>query len=194
MIAFLQGILAGKTPTSMYVNVGGVGFEVGMSQRALAEMPALNETVTIYTYLQVREDELSLYGFCSLEEKSLFEKLISVSGVGPKVALAALSAYESDKLKELIASQDVSAVQKIPGIGKKTASRIILELKGSLDMDGDNLFQNTSQATRTVLAYAQEALLSMGFSSAEAEVALKGAPEDTSESALIQYALKRLGS
>lgn len=194
MIAFLEGVLAGKSPTSIFVNVGGVGFEIGMSQRALAEMPALNERVTVHTYLQVREEELSLYGFCSLEEKSLFEKLIAVSGVGPKVALAALSSYEPDKLKELIALQDIAAVQKIPGIGKKTASRIVLELKGSLDMNEDSLFPGETNAGQTILAGAREALLSMGFSSAEADVALKGAPDDSSESALIQYALKRLGS
>lgn len=194
MIAFLEGILAGKGPSSIYVNVGGVGFEIGMSQRALAEMPPLQEKVTIHTYLQVREEELSLYGFCSLEEKALFEKLISVSGVGPKVALAALSSYDPDKLKELIALQDISAVQKIPGIGKKTASRIILELKGSLDMSSEGLFSGVANESQVAFAGAREALLSMGFSSAEADIALKDAPADSSESALIQYALKRLGS
>lgn len=193
MIAFLEGALAGKSATSIFISVGGVGFEVNMSGRALAEMPSLNEHVMVHTFLQVREDELSLYGFCSLEEKDLFEKLISVSGVGPKVALAALSSYEPDKLKELIALQDVSAVQKIPGIGKKTASRIILELKGSLDMEGD-IFQDANDVSHGVVAGAREALLSMGFTSAEADVALKDAPEGSNENALIQYALKRLGS
>ncbi len=194
MIAFLDGQLAGKTLSSALISVGGVGFEVGMSQRSLAELPQMGERVTLYTYLSVREDDLSLFGFGSLEERELFEKLISVSGVGPKVALAALSSYEPGKLVELIASQDVAAVQKIPGIGKKTASRIILELKGSLEMDGESLFGQQKAQASAALAAAQEALLSMGFTSAEASVALKDAPEDATEGALLQYALKRLGS
>ena len=129
MIAFLDGTLAGKTLASAFVNVGGVGFEVGMSQAGLAKLPATGEHVTVHTYLQVRDDGMSLFGFLSLEEKALFEKLITVSGVGPKVALAALSSYAPSQLADLIAAQDVAAVQRIPGVGKKTASRIILELK-----------------------------------------------------------------
>ena len=93
MIAFLEGTVAGTTGASVFVNVGGVGFDVGMSQRALASLPAAGERVLVYTYLQVRDDGMSLYGFLSADEKALFERLITVTGVGPKVALAALSAY-----------------------------------------------------------------------------------------------------
>lgn len=194
MIAFLSGQLAGKTLASALINVGGVGFEVGMSQRSLAALPQVGESVTVYTYLSVREDDLSLFGFGSMEERALFEKLISVSGVGPKVALAALSSYAPDKLVELIAAQDVAAVQKIPGIGKKTASRIILELKGSLETEDGSLFGASAAQMSAALTGAQEALLSLGFTSAEVSVALKDAPEEATEDALIQYALKRLGS
>ena len=163
MIAFLEGTLAGKTSTAALLNVGGVGFEVGMSQRALSKLPSAGDSVLVHTYLQVRDDGMSLYGFQSIEEKALFERLITVSGVGPKVALAALSMYDPDKLVELIAAQDVTAVQRIPGIGK--------EREGAV-----------------------EALLSMGFTSAEADLALKDAPDGASEAALLQYALKKLGS
>ena len=93
MIAFLEGVIAGKTLASVYLNVGGVGFEVGMSQAGLSKLPQVGEQVLVHTYLQVRDDGMSLFGFLSLEEKALFEKLITVSGVGPKVALAALSSY-----------------------------------------------------------------------------------------------------
>ncbi len=194
MIAFLDGTIAGKTLTGAYINVGGVGFEVGMSQSSLAKLPAAGERATVYTYLQVRDDGMALFGFLSLEEKALFEKLITVSGVGPKVALAALSSYAPDQLANLIAAQDVAAVQRIPGIGKKTASRIILELKGSLDQGIGGLFAEEEQAASKAMDGAKEALLSMGFTTAEIELSLKGAPADAAEGALLQYALKKLGS
>ena len=135
----------------------------------------MGQKALVYTYLQVRDDGMSLFGFLSLEEKALFEKLITVSGVGPKVALAALSWYSPAQLADLIAAQDVAAVQRIPGIGKKTASRIILELKGSLDQGIGGLFAQDQAVVNQAIAGATEALLSMGFTSAEAELALKGA-------------------
>ena len=194
MIAFLEGTIAGRTPASAFLNVGGVGFEVGMSQASLSKLPEAGQRALVYTHLQVRDDGMSLFGFLSLEEKALFEKLITVSGVGPKVALAALSSYTPDQLADFIAAQDVAAVQRIPGIGKKTASRIILELKGSLDQGIGGLFAQDGQAASQAMDGASEALLSMGFTSAEIELALKGAPDGASEASLLQYALKKLGS
>lgn len=194
MIAFLDGEVAGKTLASAYINVAGVGFEVGMSGSSLAKLPPVGERVTVHTYLQVRDDGMSLFGFLSLEEKALFEKLITVSGVGPKVALAALSSYAPDQLADLIAAQDVAAVQRIPGVGKKTASRIILELKGSLDEGVSGLFARDGALVNKAFEGAKEALLSMGFTTGEIDLSLKGAPDDASESALLQYALKKLGS
>lgn len=194
MIAFLEGTVAGKTLTSAFISVGGVGFEVGMSQSSLSKLPATGERIVVHTYLQVRDDGMSLFGFMSLEEKALFEKLITVSGIGPKVALAALSSYAPDQLANLIAAQDVAAVQRIPGIGKKTASRIILELKGSLDEGLGGLFAEEEQVTNAAIDGAKEALLSMGFTTSEIDLALKGAPASGSEGALLQYALKKLGS
>lgn len=201
MIAFLKGTLAGKTATTAYIEVNGVGFAVGMSQASLSKLPELGGPVQVHTYLQVREDEMSLYGFLSLEEQALFEQLIGVSGIGPKVALAALSAFPSPQaLAAAIAAQDVAAVQRIPGVGKKTASRIILELKGSLDHGLDQLFgadggpAAPAAATGAELAGAREALLSMGFTPAEVDLSLKGAAEDADTEALLKYALKRLGT
>ena len=139
---------------------------------------------------------IALFGFLSEEEKVLFEKLIGVSKVGPKMALAALSTFSPAELADAIASQDIARVSHIPGVGKKTAERIILELKGTLDAGMESLFsQGAAESARSAAAQgATEALLSMGFTSAEAEVALKGAPEGAGEGALLQYALKRLGS
>lgn len=199
MIAFLKGALAGKTAACAYIDVQGVGYAVGMSQGALSKLPAVGEPVQVHTYLQVSDNGIVLYGFLTLEEKALFERLIGVSGVGPKVALAALSSFAPEALVAAVQAQDVAAVQKIPGVGKKTASRIILELKGSFDQGLASLFDvsgapsSAAAAAAERLKGAREALLALGFASAEAEVALKGAPEDADENALIKYALKRLG-
>lgn len=200
MIAFLKGVLAGRSADTAFIEVQGVGYAVGMSQASLAKLPETGSAVQVHTHLQVRDDGISLYGFLSLEEQALFEQLIGVSGVGPKVALAALSAFPSPQaLASAIAAQDVAAVQRIPGVGKKTASRIILELKGSLDHGFDQLFGADGQpasapAEDAALQGAREALLSMGFTSAEVDLATKGAPEDASTEALLKYALKRLGT
>ena len=126
MIAFLRGALAAKSAQGVVVDVGGVGYGVALSQASLSRLPGLGEEVSILTYLQVSESGIALYGFLSEEEKALFERLIAVSGVGPKVALAALSTFSAGALADVIASQDVALVQKIPGVGKKTAQRIIL--------------------------------------------------------------------
>lgn len=198
MIAFLNGCVAGKTLHSAFLDVQGVGYEVNMSQDALSKLPNSGEKVVVLTYMQVSDSGIALYGFLSEDEKALFERLISVSGVGPKVALAALSTYSPQVLIEAIAAQDVGAIQKIPGIGKKTASRIILELKGSFEQGIESLFAALSLEEKNIvdarLEGAREALLSMGFTSAEADVALKDAPEGATETALVKYALGRLAS
>lgn len=199
MIAFLKGVLAGRSADTAFIEVQGVGYAVGMSQASLSKLPETGSEVRVHTHLQVRDDGISLYGFLSLEEQALFEQLIGVSGVGPKVALAALSAFPSPQaLASAIAAQDVTAVQRIPGVGKKTASRIILELKGSLDQGFDQLFGSDGKpaapAEGAALQGAREALLSMGFTSAEIDLAMKGAPEGASTEALLKYALKRFGT
>ncbi len=196
MIAFLKGVLAGKTQDTALIEVNGVGYAVGMSAGSLSKLPDVGEPVQVHTYLHLREDAIALFGFLSLEEKALFLRLIGVTGVGPKVALAALTVFAPAALVSAISSQDVAAVSRIPGVGKKTASRIILELKGSLDagLVGD-LFGGSAPDTGSAqLQGAKEALLSMGFTSAEADLALKDAPEAAAESVLLQYALKRLGA
>lgn len=194
MIAFLNGILAGKTQDTAFIDVGGIGYAVGMAAGSLAKLPETGERVQVHTHLYVREDAISLFGFLSVEEKNLFLRLNSVSGIGPKVALSALSVFSPQQLVAAITSQDVALVSRIPGVGKKTASRIILELKGSLDAD---LLGEAAGAAPvgagSVLQGVADALLSMGFTSAEIEIALKGAPQDADEPVLLQYALKRLG-
>jgi Holliday junction DNA helicase RuvA len=129
MIASLQGIIDAIVTDSMIVNVNGVGFKVSVPTSVLSDLGMIGREVKLYTHLHVREDELSLYGFGSIDELRLFETLISVSGLGPKTALGMLSAMSADQLAMAIASGSVEILTTIPGIGKKTAARLILELK-----------------------------------------------------------------
>lgn len=191
MIAYLMGILAGIDATSAIIDVGGVGYAVGMSAKSLSRLPGAGEKVQVFTSLQVREDDMSLYGFLTLEERDLFRQLIEVSGVGPKVALAALSTFEPGEFVAAVLDEDVASISRIPGIGKKTASRIVLELKGSLEK---GIATSPVKAGKAAFKGATEALLSMGFTPTETSVALDGATEEADETALLQYALKRLGS
>lgn len=202
MIAFLSGALAYKGMESAYIDVHGVGYEVGMSRSSLDALPEVGEQVRVFTYLQVREDLMALFGFMTLEEKQLFMRLIGVSGIGPKVALAALSTLSVGSLTRAIAGADTAAIGRIPGIGKKTAQRMVLELQGvlkaeaeqnpALDFDGEGSAAHTT-ASGQLIAQATETLLSLGFTSDEATLALKGAPMDADESALVRFALKKLG-
>ena len=198
MIAFLHGKLAGRTPTQAFIDVNGVGYAVSMSSTALSRLPEIGATVLVLTFLQVSEQGVALYGFLTEAERDLFLQLIGVSGIGPKVALAALGFFEPDDLIRAIATEDVKAVSRIPGVGKKTAQRMILELKGSLADFGAAGAATGKPGEAAPAPTARdgvyEALLSMGFTSKEAELALKGAPEDGSEGVLLQYALKKLGS
>lgn len=193
MISYLKGTLAGSDALSAVVEVNGIGFQVGMSTKSLAKLPQAGKPVRIYTVLQVREDDMSLYGFASQEERETFTQLVNVSGVGPKVALAILSTFTPTELADAILNEDVTSITRIPGIGKKSASRIVLELKGSLEK-GIAAAQGREPVSNEGLRGAAEALMAMGFTPQEAEVALQDAPAGADEGALLQYALKRLGS
>lgn len=196
MIAFLCGILAGKTADSAYIDCNGVGFAVGMSANSLSDLPAQGSSVRVFTYMQVREDDVSLFGFTSEDERNAFEKLISVSGIGPKVALAALSSYRPGNLADALASEDVTKLSRIPGIGKKTAQRMILELKGKLASSAlppaEGLF-SPPEEDKEALGKVIEDLLALGFAPAEAELACKGMPQGLDEGRALQYALKKIG-
>lgn len=191
MIAFLTGRVAVKGPGWCALDVGGVGYRLALSTPSLAALPAVGDEVTVHTYLHVREDELSLFGFESESEKSAFEALITVSGVGPKVALAALSTLDPETLSQAVAMGDVALISSVPGIGKKTAQRIVLDLADRLGSvsDGATVTGHGSNAALD----AQEALLAMGFSASEVTLALKDHPAGTDSQAIVRHALKRLG-
>lgn len=195
MIAFVTGRLAEKGIDHAVVDVGGVGLRMTMSTSSLVALPAEGDEVTVLTHMHVREDELSLFGFENAQEKALFGRLITVSGVGPKVALAALSSFTPESLAAAIVAGDDALVSSIPGIGKKTAQRIILELADKLGGPGELVaLGGGSTAGAGAMAEARDALASMGFSSAEAATALKGyegAGDDAGS--MLRHALKRLG-
>jgi Holliday junction DNA helicase RuvA len=199
MIAFLRGTVAAKSATDAVIDVGGVGYVAAMTTASLGAIGSVGEMATIYTYMQVSDAGISLFGFAAQSELDAFKLLIGVNGVGPKMAIAVLSVYSPEVLAAAISSEDTTALSRVSGVGKKTASRIILELKDKFKApSAANLFEGVAGAVSatvatSALAGATEALFAMGFTAAETELALKGAPE-TSEGAALQYALKRLGS
>jgi len=193
MIAFLSGRVASKGAGFALIEVAGIGYRLAMSTSSLSALPAVGDTVIVHTHMHVREDEISLFGFESEAEKAAFELLITVSGVGPKVALATLSALSADELSAAVTAEDVATISGVPGIGKKTAQRIILDLKDKLGAGELGAAAASARGAGAALAEATDALLAMGFSSAEAAAALKGADGAASASALLKHALQRLG-
>lgn len=194
MIAFLRGKLASKAYDYVVLDVSGVGYKIMLSGQSVSRLPEIGTEIQLLTKMIVKEDDVALYGFQNATEQNVFERLISVSGIGPKAALSILSSYSAEEVIGIIASQDSVRMQKAPGIGKKTASRIILELKDVFAQVGGDLSSQTPSVSTSALQGAREALLSMGFTSTEIDLALKDAPSEETETGLLQYALKRLGA
>ena len=190
MIAFLKGTIVARDFDKIILEVNNVGYEIYMSTSSLQSLMQSQSDELVHIHMNVKEDEISLYGFCTQEEKSVFEQLISVSGVGPKLALAALSTYSAQDIASLISTQDIAGIQKISGVGKKMASRIVLELKGSLD----EAFNADKSFSSPAVASAREALESMGFNDIEIREALDSAPAEANENELIQLALRNIGA
>lgn len=193
MIAFLTGRVAHKGAGYCLLDVGGVGYRLDMSTNSLSVLPAVGDSVTVQTYLHVRDDGVSLFGFENDAEKNAFELLLTVSGVGPKVALSTLSALSADDLAGAVASENVALISSVPGIGKKTAQRIVLDLADKFSAGGHSAADRRAGGSGAALAEATDALLSMGFSSSEAASALKGHDAKDGAQALVRFALKRLG-
>ena len=172
MLGFVKGILIDKDYDNITVECGGVGFNIMVTNSCMANLPGLDEEVKIYTYLHVREDEMSLYGFESPEEKRLFLQLITVSGVGSKTAIGILSAERMSAIINSIINEDTSVIANCKGIGKKTAERIILELKDKIKpfdyiIPNDNLF-DAMQENSKALEDALIVLTSLGLSKNDA--------------------------
>lgn len=200
MIAFLEGIVAAKSAQSLVLDVGGIGYEVLCPTSLAASAGAIGSGTRVFTYLHVRENEIALYGFESPEQRALFLKMIGISGIGPKVALAALSTYTVTTLLRAIVMQEFATIQEIPGIGKKTAQRLVIELKESCTLpDSDPIAPESDpdsaldQDSMRAWHDAHDALAAMGFSSVEIETALANAPANLDGGALVTHALKTMG-
>ena len=185
MIGRLSGRLAAKNPPQVLLDVGGVGYELDVPMSTFYGLPAAGEAVTLYTHLVVREDAHTLYGFGSLEERSAFRQLIRISGVGARTALAVLSGMSVAELARSIALQDAGRLTKVPGIGKKTAERLLLELKGKLM---DSAQPGTGGQPSDVVT----ALVALGYSEKEALAAAKDVAPDMPVGEGIRAALKSL--
>ena len=188
MIGRLTGTLVEKTPPRLLVDVNGVGYEVDVPMSSFYNLPGLGERLTLLTHFVVREDAQVLFGFLTHDERATFRLLVKISGVGPRTALAILSGLSVGELAQAVTLQESGRLVKVPGIGKKTAERLLLELKGKL---GDAL-----AAPATVSAGAQtdilQALLALGYSDREAAAALKALPADVAVGDGIKLALRAL--
>ena len=170
MIAHLRGKLIAKTPSHVIVDVGGVGYELAVSVTTYSDLPALNQEIALHVYTHVREDALALFGFLANEEKQLFEKLIGVSGIGPKLAITILSGMSAESAVAAIRGNDVAALTRVPGIGRKTAERMVLELRDKLEQ-----FVVVPAAVPASTAIEEDvisALVNLGYQRALAERAL----------------------
>ena len=185
MIGHLSGKLAAKNPPQILVEVGGVGYELDVPMSTFYALPATGGAVSLFTHLVVREDAHHLYGFASAEERSLFRQLIRVSGIGPRTALAVLSGMSVADLAQSVALQDAARLVRIPGIGKKTAERLLLELKGKLV---EAVGEPASRGGTDVV----NALVALGYSDKEALSAVKGLAADLPLAEAIRAALKAL--
>ncbi len=189
MIGRLTGTIAEKSPPQVLIDVGGVGYEVDVPMSSFYNLPGLGERTTLLTHFVVREDAQLLYGFLTHAERAAFRQLIRISGVGPRTALSVLSGLSVAELSQAITLQQPARLVKVPGIGKKTAERLLLELKGKLgpDLGGAGL---------TVIDDAQadivQALQALGYNEREAAAALKALPPNIGVSEGIKLALKSL--
>jgi Holliday junction DNA helicase RuvA len=198
MIAFLKGTIVEIQPDLTVLEVGNIGYNVRICAGTAARLPDIGSQVKIYTYTSVREDAIWLYGFLTSQELSLFKKCITVSGIGPKGALALLSALDADALRLAIIAGDAAAIAKAPGIGKKTAERLILELKDKIAQEtgsGELLIENIaftdpSPARQEAVA----ALTALGYGQAESQKAVQAIPdiEGMSSGAVLKAALKHM--
>jgi Holliday junction DNA helicase RuvA len=194
MIAHLRGKLLAKHPNQAIVETGGVGYDVVITVSTFSDLPGVGSEVSLHIHTHVREDQLALYGFLRSTEKTLFEKLITVTGIGPKLAVTILSGMAADEMVGSIRANDIARLTRIPGIGKKTAERMVLELRDKLPAPGAEVItavSSLSAAEEDVLS----ALLNLGYQRPAAEKALarmEGRSHDVPFETMFREALRRL--
>ena len=190
MIGKLTGTLLEKNPPQILLDCHGVGYEVDVPMSTFYNLPGTGEKVALLTHFVVREDAQILYGFATAPEREAFRQLIKISGVGPRTALSVLSGMSVADLSRAISAQDSGRIIKVPGIGKKTAERLLLELKGKLGADLN--LPGAGPAQSDVQSDIQQALMALGYSDKDAAAALKALPKDVGVSDGIKLALKAL--
>lgn len=190
MIATLEGVLEHRDSDSVVLNVGGIGFEVHVPSSTLSAMADVGHKVALYTYLQAREDNISLFGFASREELTLFKMVLSVSGIGPRVALALVSALSPEHVAVAISGGDVETISRVPGIGRKMATRLVVELRDKLDKE----WRSSGIVPPSESSDLIGALMSLGYSAREANQAAARLPDSvgTSLEARVKAALQQL--
>jgi holliday junction DNA helicase RuvA len=188
VISFLEGEVAERSGGRVVIAVGGVGYEVQVPASTLAALPPVGRTARIHTRMVVRDDAMTLFGFGSPDERELFDLLVTVNGIGPKVALSFLSVLSPDAFRRAVSAGDVAALTVVPGVGKKVAQRVVLDLKDRLG--GDDVV-----VVDGPLADVREALLALGLSPQEASEAMAGLPSNGGRSTedLLRDALQRMG-
>ena len=204
MISYIRGELCDIEEQKAIVDVNGVGYGIYMPQQALSLLPPMGQQVKIHTYLNIREDAMQLFGFLTKEDLNVFRLLIGVNGIGPKAGLNILSCLSPDELRFAVLSGDAKAISATPGIGKKTAEKLTLELKDKLNIedmlehaahggDSEDLASGTDTASNTMQAEAVQALTALGYGSAESLRAVKkSSPECSSVEDILKEALKFL--
>lgn len=194
MIAWLKGELMEKQPPSLLLNVNGVGYELEAPMSTFYELPAVGDAATVFVHMVVREDAQLLFAFASKQQREMFRSLIRVNGVGPKVALAVLSTLSAQELMQCMANEDVAQLCKVPGIGKKTAQRLVVEMKDRLEKEfGDIAIE--ARATGGPSNDRQDAiaaLVALGYKNADAARVVKSQANDLSSEELIRRALRSL--
>ena len=194
MIGRLRGTLAAKTPPQLLLDVAGVGYELDAPMSTIYDLPEVGQTVTLFTHLAIKEDAHSLYGFLTQSERELFRTLLKITGVGAKTALSVLSGIAADEFVRLIQTADIAALTRVPGIGKKTAERMVLELKdklGSFALTGVTLHGKAAPRVLDAVGEAAAALSALGYKPAEVASLLKKVETpDASADTLIRKALQ----
>ena len=194
MIGRLQGVLLRKEPPALMLDVGGVGYELEAPMTTFYELPAVGERVTLYTHLVVREDAHLLYGFVREAQRRLFRELLKVNGVGPRVALAVLSGLSDEEFSRCVAEEDIARLTKVPGIGRKTAERLVIEMRDKLPKDIPMPASTTTAgpvAPGDPVSEAVSALVALGYKPNEASRAVRSAStKGLSAEEIIRQALK----
>jgi Holliday junction DNA helicase RuvA len=194
MISRLTGILAAKRAPQILIDCNGVGYEADVSMTTYYQLPEVGEQVSIWTHLVVKEDAHSLVGFKGEPERRLFRQLIRISGVGPKLALAILSGIDDKQFALCVSNGDVAMLTRLPGVGKKTAERLIIEMRDKVELIGEGPLPNLATSAQSAVSEAVEALQALGYRSADAEKMISRAQQqgetDSSASQLIRKALQ----